>query len=190
MGTNGQPFDCEFLKRSTALIQKYCPFNLSAWFLESVFNFRFNHEFYGLKPSHRATEQRAIVNDCYASRLLCGRIIAKSEIKEFTQDGVIFHDDPLPVKCDAVIFATGYEIDFPFLDKSIVWSEANEVFLYKHVFSPKLEIPQTLGFIGLVDPYGPVVPIAELQSRWFAALNTGMRLVWLNDLICNVYVVI
>ena len=36
-----------------------------------------------------------------------------------------------------------------------------------------LKHPQTLCFIGLIQPLGGLLPISELQSRWFALLNTG-----------------
>lgn len=173
LGSHGQPFDCQFLRRSHAFIQKHFPFNITSWFLESMFNFRFDHQLYKLKPYHKATEQTAIINDCYASRILSGRILTKASIKEFTEDGVIFEEEPLEVKCDSVILATGYDLDFPFLDKSIISSVDNETLLYKHVFSPKLESPESLAIIGLVEPFGPLSPISEMQSRWFVALNTG-----------------
>ena len=80
----------------------------------------------------------------------------------------------MEVKCDVIIFCTGYKTEFPFVSDSL-WKDSakNKPKLYKNMFSPELSHPETLGFIGLVLPFGPVFPLFELQSRWFTALNTG-----------------
>ncbi len=49
--------------------------------------------------------------------------------------------------------------------------------LYKYVFPPDLETPSsltgpTLGVIGLVQPVGSTIPIAEMQSRWVTRVFT------------------
>ena len=36
-----------------------------------------------------------------------------------------------------------------------------------------LKHPQTLALIGLIQPNGPLLPVSEMQSRWFALLNAG-----------------
>lgn len=71
---------------------------------------------------------------------------------------------------DTVILATGYEVDFSFLDKSICWGKNNEVQLYKYMFNPKLKHPETLAFIGLIQAFGPAIPISEVQARWHVQL--------------------
>ncbi len=72
--------------------------------------------------------------------------------------------------CDAVLLATGYKVSFPFISQSLISTHKNKVELYKYVFSPKLKHPKTLAFISLAQPIGPLLPIGELQSRWFALL--------------------
>ncbi len=66
--------------------------------------------------------------------------------------------------------ATGYKISFPFISQSLISTDKNQVQLYKYVFSPKLKHPKTLAFISLAQPLGSLLPIGELQSRWFALL--------------------
>lgn len=44
--------------------------------------------------------------------------------------------------------------------------------LYKYVFPPALAHP-TLAIIGLVQPLGSLMPIAEIQCRWVALILTG-----------------
>lgn len=48
----------------------------------------------------------------------------------------------------------------------------NQISLYKFVFSPHLEKP-TLAIIGLVQPLGAIMPIAELQARWATRVFKG-----------------
>ncbi|KAH9525455.1 Cyclopentanone 1,2-monooxygenase (CPMO), partial [Bulinus truncatus] len=48
----------------------------------------------------------------------------------------------------------------------------NRTTLYKYMFPPHLPHP-TLSAIGLVQAIGAVMPIAEVQSRWFTSLVTG-----------------
>lgn len=69
-----------------------------------------------------------------------------------------------------MVFATGYEISYPFLSESVAPKSRKDFNLYKNVFNPNLKHPKTLAFIGLVLPIGAVLPVAELQSRWFALL--------------------
>ena len=68
------------------------------------------------------------------------------------------------------MFATGYQISYPFLSESVLSITKSDFNLYKHVFSPNLKHPKTLAVISCVQPGGAVPPIAELQSRWFSLL--------------------
>lgn len=74
---------------------------------------------------------------------------------------------------DDVILGTGYQIKFPFLSKDLVSVVDNEVELYKYVFPPHLPHP-TLAIIGLVQPSGAILPVAEMQVRTFREIpNPG-----------------
>lgn len=52
----------------------------------------------------------------------------------------------------------------------------NKVDLYKFVFPPQHAHP-TLAFVGLIQPWGAIMPISELQARWIARVLTGK--VWI-----------
>lgn len=95
----------------------------------------------------------------------------KPNVKEFTETDAIFDDGSREENIDVVIFATGYSFSFPFLDDLINVTN-NEVSLYKFMFPPELEKP-TLAFIGLIQPVGNVLTIAELQSRWATRVFKG-----------------
>jgi hypothetical protein len=67
---------------------------------------------------------------------------------------------------DVVIYCTGYRISFPFLGGAF----GGPICLYRRVVPPNLP---GLYFIGLVQPIGAVMPIAEIQSQWVADLLAG-----------------
>lgn len=49
----------------------------------------------------------------------------------------------------------------------------NKVRLYKWQFIPNIKHAHTLAFISLLQPIGALLPLGELQSRWFAQLMAG-----------------
>ncbi|RWS22117.1 dimethylaniline monooxygenase [N-oxide-forming] 5-like protein, partial [Leptotrombidium deliense] len=173
VGSNGVPLDLIFMNKAMTNFLKFIPQNLLAWGLEKVANSYFDHELYGLKPKHRILNQHMTVNDRIQSTILSGRVLVRKNIERFTENGVIFEGNTKETKCDVVLFATGYEIIFPFLDSSIIEVYKNKVELFKYVFSPKLKHAHTLAVIGLLQPSGAVFPASELQSRWFVQLMTG-----------------
>ena len=98
-----------------------------------------------------------------------GRIAVKPEVRQLDGDGVVF-DDGTREAVDVIVTATGYDIDLPFLDADVLDTSGNRVELYKHVVHP--DVPG-LTFVGLVQPLGAIMPIAERQSAWVADLVTG-----------------
>ena len=63
--------------------------------------------------------QHAMVNDSIPNAILSGMLVVKGNVKEFTENGVLF-EDGTSEEIDAVIFATGYKFNFPFLDDSVI----------------------------------------------------------------------
>ena len=71
---------------------------------------------------------------------------------------------------DTIIYATGYNITFPFLKPEVFTVQDNRVHLYRRVIDPELP---NLFFLGLIQPLGAIMPLAELQARWIAGLLNG-----------------
>ncbi|CAJ0943059.1 unnamed protein product [Ranitomeya imitator] len=147
----------------TGLLQKLNAKLMNSWF---------DHANYGLLPDDVSVLREPMVNDHFPSQILCGAIRIKPQIRMFTESSVVFEDGSIVDGLDEVIFATGYNISFPFLDDSIVKVNDNSVTLYKNVFPPHHEKP-TLAFIGLVQPLGSLLPVSELQVRWAARIFKG-----------------
>ena len=98
-----------------------------------------------------------------------GRITVKANIERLEGDSVRFTDGSVE-RVDRIIWCTGYKITFPFLDEKLVSPDDNEIKLYRRVVHPELP---GLYFIGLIQPLGAIMPIAELQSEWVADLIQG-----------------
>ena len=121
------------------------------------------------------------INDELPFRIMVGAVQVRPDVHEFTESAVSFTDgtsEPI----DAVVFATGYEYKIPFLDDSISKIEDNRTCLYKYMLPPHLLHP-TLGIVGMVQATGSILPISEIQCRWFTRLVTGMDLLSISYLI-------
>lgn len=142
------------------------PLTLKEYISRRTCNARFSHENYGLACTHGISEQHPIINDALPYQIVTGSLVVKSDVKELTLNGVEFKDGTSVESVDVVIFCTGYDIRFPYLEieHDIVKPE-NQIQLYKYVFPPLLEKP-TLAVVGNVQPSGAVNPVSELQARW------------------------
>jgi len=169
MSTGGLPVDGYLIRRLNSMLLEYIP-SLANSIIENIVDSRFDHGLYGLKPKHRIFGQHPTVNDSLPNRILSGTVEVKGDIQEFTENGVIFKGDHNATSCDVVVFATGYEISFPFLEQRIIDNKDNKAELYKYQYLPKIRHPHTLAIIGLIQPFGPLVPISESQARWHLQL--------------------
>ena len=93
-------------------------------------------------------------------RLAHGAITPMPNIAALEGDTVRFTDGS-EVHADLVVYCTGYKITFPFFDEDFIAATENELPLFKFMFHPEYE---NLFFLGLVQPLGAIMPIAERQS--------------------------
>jgi len=125
---------------------------------------------YGLpKPGHRLLCGPLAVSDSLLNGLRRGEIAVRPAIDRFERDRVRFRDGSTE-QVDVVIYCTGYKISFPFLRESLIGARDGEIPLYRRVVPPALP---GLYFIGLVQPIGAIMPVAEAQSQWVADLLDG-----------------
>ncbi len=75
------------------------------------------------------SEQHPFVNDDLPNRIICGSVIIKPNVKEFTSDGhgVLFEDGTQVDHIDCVLMATGFNIAFPYLNENILSAKDNKV---------------------------------------------------------------
>ncbi len=125
---------------------------------------------YGLpEPDHKLLEAHPTVSSELLPRLGHGDITVKPNIDHLDGDSVVFVDGSSE-KIDLIIYCTGYRITFPFLDPGVIDTEDNRVSLYRRTVP--VDRPG-LYFIGLIQPLGAIMPLAELQSEWVADLVDG-----------------
>jgi hypothetical protein len=125
---------------------------------------------YGLpEPDHAVLHAHPTVSDDLLTRLGHGDITVKPNVDRFEGSKVFFVDGSA-AEVDIVVYCTGYKVTFPFFDEKVVRAEDNHVDLYRRVVDP--EHPG-LYFVGLVQPLGAIMPLAEAQSEWVGDLVSG-----------------
>jgi dimethylaniline monooxygenase (N-oxide forming) len=125
---------------------------------------------YGLpEPDHAVLHAHPTVSDDLLTRLGHGDITVKPNIDRF-EGSKVFFTDGSAVEVDVVVYCTGYRVSFPFLAERVMPATDNHVDLYRRVVDA--EHPG-LYFVGLIQPLGAIMPLAEVQSEWVADLIGG-----------------
>jgi dimethylaniline monooxygenase (N-oxide forming) len=126
---------------------------------------------YGLpKPDHKLLEAHPTVSSELLPRLGHGDIAVRPNIDRFDGGRTVRFADGSEEEIDLVVYCTGYQISFPFLDEKVFAVRDNRMPLYRRVVSVE---NSGLYFIGFVQPLGPSMPIAESQAEWIADLLAG-----------------
>jgi cation diffusion facilitator CzcD-associated flavoprotein CzcO len=117
---------------------------------------------YGLpKPDHRFFETHPVVNQTLMYYAGQGDIKHKPDVAEFRGKTVVFKDGS-EEEIDVLICATGFNIVFPFIDKThLNWID-NRPQLYLNVFHPSYD---NLFVIGLIQPDSGAWGLADYQAQ-------------------------
>ncbi|CAJ0889598.1 12475_t:CDS:2 [Entrophospora sp. SA101] len=137
------------------------------------------------RPKTQPSQAHPSVKSDFYERMVTGTIKVKPNIEELLPGesrSVRFVDGTVVENIDAIIYATGYLIDYPFLDKEIINGgekissqfeeeyRENLSWMYKFIFPPNYP---NIAFIGLIQQIGAVMPISEVQSRWVTSMIKG-----------------
>lgn len=121
-------------------------------------------------PDHWFGSTHPTVNSELYYFIRHGRVRPRVDIERF--DGrMVYFKDGSSREFDTVIYATGYWIDHPFFDKSVVDFSQGPVPLYLRFLPGNLK---NCYFIGLFQPLGCIWPGAELQSKIAARHLAGL----------------
>lgn len=128
-------------------------------------------EDYGLPaPDHEPLDAHPSVSGDFLNRAGSGDIRFKPNIRALEGTRVRFEDDSVE-QVDAIIYATGYRISFPFFDDPALTPGADNRFpLYKRMLIPGID---DLFFMGLAQPLPTLVNFAEQQSKLAAGFLAG-----------------
>ena len=108
---------------------------------------------YGLPdPDYRMYESHPVMNSLILHHIGQGDIAPRGDIARLDGDGVIFADGSRG-DYDLILLATGYKLDYPFIDRAeLNWpADAGAPRLYLNVFHPRHD---TLFMMGMVEAAG------------------------------------
>jgi cation diffusion facilitator CzcD-associated flavoprotein CzcO len=127
-------------------------------------------ENFGLpKPNHRFYQAHATLSSELLLRLGQGDATAKPNVAELMGDRVRFVDGSVE-EIDVIVYATGYNISFPFFEEDFISAPGNHLPLYKRMFKPGVD---DLVFIGFGQPLPTIFTFVETQSKLMARYATG-----------------
>lgn len=166
-GDFGHPFDMAAIQR---WVQKL-PRSLMRPYHFHKINRKYRHARYGLAPNFRFEGGAVTISDDLPNRILVGAISVHDNVDHFTATSAVLEDGTTIRDLDCVVLGTGYTYSFPFLDAETVKVEKKFPRLYQLVFPP--DMPCTLAVIGLVQPFGALPPVLEMQARAATAVFSG-----------------
>ena len=117
---------------------------------------------YGLqRPDHKILQAHPTVSQEIFIRLGSGDITPLPGIDRLNGDKVILTDGR-EEEIDIIIWCTGYKASFPFFDKELLSVAGNDLPLWERMIKPGIG---NLFFVGLLQPLGAIMPIAEAQAK-------------------------
>jgi dimethylaniline monooxygenase (N-oxide forming) len=125
---------------------------------------------YGLpEPDHKLGDAHPTISADFLNRIAHGEMTWKPNLSRLDGDRVVFEDGSSE-EIDIIVYCTGYKVTFPFFDEDFVSAPENDLPLFRRVFKPGID---NLAFIGLLQPLGAIMPLAEAQGRWLASYLRG-----------------
>jgi cation diffusion facilitator CzcD-associated flavoprotein CzcO len=129
-----------------------------------------NPEDYGLPtPNHHFLEAHPTISSELLMRLGSGDAKAKPNVAELLGDRVRFEDGTVE-EADVIIYATGYDITFPFFDEAFLSAPDNRLPLFKRMLKPEID---DLVFMGFAQSLPTLFPFVECQARLCAEYLAG-----------------
>jgi len=120
-------------------------------------------------PDHHFGDAHPTQSQELLLRLGSGDIDVEPNIDRLDGENVHFVDGGTR-PYDTIIYATGYNITFPFFDEDFLSAPNNRLPLYKRMFKPGIV---DLAFIGFAQAIPTLFPFVECQSRTLAAHLAG-----------------
>jgi len=125
---------------------------------------------YGLpKPNHKFFEAHPTQSGELPLRLKSGDVTPKGNVARLDGETVHF-DDGTAADFDVIIYATGYNLTFPFFDPEFLSAPDNRIDLYRRIFKPGID---DLLFAGFAQSTPTLFPFVECQARLIAAYAIG-----------------
>jgi cation diffusion facilitator CzcD-associated flavoprotein CzcO len=120
---------------------------------------------------HAFFETHPSINGRWPRDVARGAIVAKPEIRELAGGEVVFVDGSRE-RVDLIVYATGFNISFPFLDVGELHWQSGRPELFLNVFHPERD---DLFVIGLIQPDSGQFGLVDCQSQLVAKYLTGLK---------------
>lgn len=120
---------------------------------------------------HAFFETHPSINGRWPRDVARGAIVAKPDVRELAGREVVFTDGSREA-VDFILYATGFNISFPFLDASQLNWRQGRPGLFLNVFHPERD---DLFVIGLIQPDSGQFGLVDCQSKLVAAYLQGLK---------------
>jgi hypothetical protein len=157
----------------------WVPWRLNSWLTHLIVSMNVGKPWnYGLpRPDHHLLQAHPTISQDIFIRLGSGDILPRPGIRRLAGDSVEFVDGRVePV--DVIVWCTGYKVSFPFFDPDFICAPDNDLPLWERMVKPGVG---NLFFVGLLQPLGAIMPIAEVQGRFIGDYLTGRIALPSND---------
>jgi cation diffusion facilitator CzcD-associated flavoprotein CzcO len=170
----GVPADWQWFTRFAALLGRVLPPEaLGAGLREQLLAVAGDPACYGAPAPHEDILSTGLSQaQHYLALVAEGRIAPRCEIAGVSGDVVEFADGSREA-FDAILCATGYDLDLGYLDegvRSVLGVDGPYVEVHQRTLHPDLP---GLGVLGQFVLQGPYFPVLELQARWLAGVWSG-----------------
>ena len=114
------------------------------------------------RPQHRMLQAHPTISQEIYMRLGSGDVLPRAGIRTLKGDRVEFTDGQ-EEQVDAIVWCTGYKLSLPFFDPGFISAPGNDLPLWERMIKPGID---NLYFVGLLQPLGAIMPIAEAQGHF------------------------
>ena len=126
---------------------------------------------YGLPaPNHKFFEAHPTQSGELPLRLKSGDVDPEGQRRPARRRAPCTSRTAPPSDFDVIIYATGYNLTFPFFDPEFISAPENRIDLYKRIFKPGID---DLLFAGFAQATPTLFPFVECQARLIAAYAVG-----------------
>jgi cation diffusion facilitator CzcD-associated flavoprotein CzcO len=114
------------------------------------------------RPQHRMLQAHPTISQEIYMRLGSGDVLPRPGIRMLKGDRVEFTDGR-EERVDVIVWCTGYKLSLPFFDPGFISAPGNDLPLWERMIKPGID---NLYFVGLLQPLGAIMPIAEAQGHF------------------------
>ncbi len=123
-----KPFDHQ-LTRAESFVNKYFHRSLMRDWVNDEYDF----VCLGLQPTGiPLVHHFLVINDDLPNKIITGQVIVKGELKELRETSFVFDGEDVVEDIDAVVFCTGFQLEFPFAS-DIITVEDEKYARYKTI---------------------------------------------------------